>query len=84
MIIFKSEFKSFNLEKHSLTPNNEGGNENYAMFYHKSPAYKWNDGNFGNGTNGDDKTFICEWDEKSVEKNQNNISSEREIGRAHV
>lgn len=39
-------------------PNNEGGNENYAMFYHKSSAYKWNDGNFGNGTNGDDKTFI--------------------------
>ncbi len=60
-------------------PNNEGGNENYAMFYHKSSAYKWNDGNFGNGTNGDDKTFICEWDEKSVEKNQNNTSSERDI-----
>ncbi len=27
-------------------PNNERGIENYAMFYYKSPEYKWNDGDF--------------------------------------
>lgn len=44
-------------------PNNEGGSENYAMFYYKYTDGKWNDGNFGNGTENDEKTFICEWDE---------------------
>lgn len=46
-------------------PNNENGNENYAMFYHSSPDYTWNDGNFNHGTVGDEATFICEWETES-------------------
>lgn len=43
-------------------PNNERGIENYAMFYYKSPAYHWNDGDFSHGTVNDPAIFICEWD----------------------
>lgn len=32
---------------------------------------KWNDGNFGNGTVSDSKTFICEWDTTKNNKNNN-------------
>lgn len=42
-------------------PNNERNTENYALFYYKYSKYKWNHGNFGNGTVNDDKVFICEW-----------------------
>lgn len=43
-------------------PNNERGIENYAMFYFKSSAYHWNDGDFSHGTENDPAIFICEWD----------------------
>lgn len=43
-------------------PNNERGIENYAMFYYKSPSYKWNDGDFSHGTVNDPAIFICEWE----------------------
>ena len=43
-------------------PNNEGGDENYAMFYYKSPEYQWNDGDFSGGTVNGENQFICEWD----------------------
>ena len=43
-------------------PNNERGIENYAMFYYKSPEYKWNDGEFRHRTVNDPSVFICEWD----------------------
>ncbi len=43
-------------------PNNETANENYGMFYWKFTDGTWNDGNFGRGTLGDEKIFICEWD----------------------
>ena len=36
--------------------------ENYAMFYWKFSNGQWNDGNFGRGTQADDRIFICEWD----------------------
>lgn len=42
-------------------PNGERG-ENYAEFYYKFTDGRWNDGNFGHGTQNDSKTFICEWD----------------------
>ena len=32
------------------------------MFYYKSSEYKWNDGDFENGTVNDYAAFICEWD----------------------
>lgn len=44
-------------------PNNERNREDYAMFYYKSPAYQWNDGDFGHGTVNDNIVFICEWDD---------------------
>ncbi len=52
---------------HEAEPNNENGNgdEDYAMFYWKFSDGTWNDGNFGNGTENDDKIFICEWDNKN-------------------
>lgn len=43
-------------------PNNES-NEDYAMFYWKYEDGTWNDGNFGNGTEGDELVFLCEWDQ---------------------
>ena len=42
-------------------PNNERGKEHYGMFYWKF-KYKWNDGDFGKGTNRGGTVFICEWD----------------------
>lgn len=45
---------------HENEPNNDGG-ENYAELYWKYEDGTWNDGNFGNGTQGDSKNFICEW-----------------------
>ncbi len=44
-------------------PNNDNGNENYAMFYFDDGT--WNDGNFGRGTARDYRYFICEWDSAS-------------------
>lgn len=38
-------------------PNNEFGNEHYAMFYHRSPPGFWNDGNPGRNF-----LFVCQWD----------------------
>lgn len=45
-------------------PNNESSNEDYAMFYCKYGSGTWNDGNYGQGTAGDNYPiyFICEWD----------------------
>ena len=43
-------------------PNNEGGNENYAMFYYKFTDGKWNDGN----PQKDPASFICEWEGGNV------------------
>lgn len=48
---------------HSYEPNNESRNEDYAMFYWKYSDGTWNDGNFGQGTESDDLSFICEWDD---------------------
>ena len=43
-------------------PNHYQG-EHYGMFYANTPAYEWNDGDFGRGvTPGSGKAFICEWD----------------------
>lgn len=47
-------------------PNNERGKEHYAMFYYKSSEYKWNDGDFENGTSNDHAAFICEWEDSTV------------------
>ena len=41
---------------------NGGRFENYAEFYYQFPDGRWNDGNFGHGTQNDSKNFICEWD----------------------
>ncbi|MBE6587240.1 MAG: hypothetical protein E7647_02360 [Ruminococcaceae bacterium] len=43
-------------------PTNEGGDEDYGMFYFKFTDGSWNDGDFDNTVNGG-KAFICEWDE---------------------
>ena len=43
-------------------PNNERGTEIYAMFYYKFTNGTWNDGDFGAGTVGDERVFLCEWD----------------------
>ena len=51
-------------------PNAERSNEDYAMFYYKFAEGDnkggWNDGNYGQGTVGDNFPvyFICEWDQK--------------------
>lgn len=44
-------------------PNDEGGDENYAMFYFKYSDGQWNDGDFGKSTVGGGRAFICEWTE---------------------
>ena len=57
-------------------PNNEFGREDYAMFYHRSPKGKWND-----GVPGENFLFICKWDseedfkkfEQSIGGKANNI-----------
>ncbi len=35
--------------------------ENFALFYHGDPPYRWNDGDFGPDPNGD-VIFLIEWD----------------------
>lgn len=42
-------------------PDNLGGNENYALFWHGDRAYRWNDGDFGKDAAGT-VTFLIEWD----------------------
>ena len=63
-------------------PNNSG-NEDYAMFYWKFPDGTWNDGNFGHGTQADQKAFICEWGEGAQDKTSNDgiavLSTERSL-----
>lgn len=49
-------------------PNNQSKKEDYAMFYYKSPKYKWNDSNFGKGKKNNYPAFICEWDTTVDEK----------------
>lgn len=49
-------------------PNNKSKKEDYAMFYYKSPKYKWNDSNFGKGKKNNYPAFICEWDTTVDEK----------------
>jgi hypothetical protein len=46
-------------------PNHENANEDYAMFYYKYTDGAWNDGDFGNKTNGGGRAFICEWNMNS-------------------
>lgn len=47
---------------HPGEPNSESSTEDYAMFYWKYEDGTWNDGNFGQGTSGDERVYICEWD----------------------
>lgn len=42
-------------------PNNEYGDEHYAMFYHEYTDGYWNDGCFGKRTGDQGRAFICEW-----------------------
>ncbi len=46
-------------------PNNEWGDEDFAMYYWKYPDGKWNDGKIGRGY-GDVNTFICEWSSMTI------------------
>ena len=46
---------------HAGEPNNLGG-ESYGEYYHSFPNGDWNDGDFGHGTSGDKRYFICEWE----------------------
>lgn len=50
-------------------PNNESNEEDYGMFYYKYTSGQWNDGNFGHGTVGGDRSFICEWSDLPVVQN---------------
>lgn len=43
-------------------PNNDWLSENYATFFYSCSDGTWNDGDFGNFTEGG-SAFICEWDE---------------------
>lgn len=45
---------------HTGEPNNQDGNENYAMFYQKFDDGTWND---GSGIIDADCAYICEWDD---------------------
>ena len=57
-------------------PNNEGGNENYGMFYWKFTDGTWNDGNVQK----DNATFICEWDTNSkAEENKSLLGAVGEL-----
>lgn len=48
---------------HDKEPNNEGGDENYAMFYYKNPEGTWNDGGIRTvNANLMNTPYICEWD----------------------
>lgn len=68
-------WKWVNNEKSTFTnwapgePNNEYGDENYAMFYWKFSDGTWNDGDFGYDTEWDDAAFICEWDDGKPTEN---------------
>lgn len=49
-------------------PNNEGGREDYGMFYYKYPDGTWNDGDFGGTTVRGGTVYICEWESKKAMK----------------
>lgn len=42
-------------------PNNDDGDEDYAMFFYKYTDGKWNDGSFINDSDHGGRAFICEW-----------------------
>ena len=50
----------------SSEPNNENGNEHYAMFYWKFENGEWNDGTFVPGTVGAGHAYLCEWGETAA------------------
>lgn len=47
-------------------PNDENIGEDYAAFYWKFTDGSWNDGNFGHGTQSDEKVYLCEWETKEA------------------
>lgn len=57
-------------------PNNEGGNENYAMFYYKYPNGAWNDGKINTIKN---VPYICEWDFASTPNSKKDSNNGKEI-----
>ncbi len=61
---------------HSDEPNNQGDNEDYAMFYQKFDDGTWNDGN-GNIDTG--CVYICEWDDPSDKDQQGDVLTDRQL-----
>lgn len=60
---------------HNNEPNNERGDEDYAMFYYKYSDGTWNDGGLKTVNANIGKTpYICEWDSlTNIENNHNEV-----------
>lgn len=61
---------------HSGEPNNQGGNENYAMFYQKFDDGTWND---GDGIIDVGCAYICEWDDPADQQLSSESFTERQL-----
>lgn len=61
---------------HSGEPNNQNGNEQYAMFYQKFDDGTWND---GDGLIDADCAYICEWDDPADKQSSGDIFTERQL-----
>ena len=61
---------------HSGEPNNQNGDEDYAMFYQKFDDGTWND---GDGLIDADCAYICEWDDPADKQSSGDIFTERQL-----
>lgn len=61
---------------HTGEPNNQDGNENYAMFYQKFDDGTWND---GSGIIDAGCAYICEWDDPA-DRQQGDTFTDRQLG----
>lgn len=61
---------------HSGEPNNQNGNEDYAMFYQKFDDGTWND---GDGIIDVGCAYICEWDDSADQQLSSDSFTERQL-----
>lgn len=65
-------------------PNDEGGVEDYGMFYYRYTDGTWNDGAFGEPTVNGGTAFICEWEDIYSPENYLPVATKTYNGHTYV